>query len=65
MRLNQALAEKMMDVRLRDKLLAEGKLSKNQMNDAYKSMPDESNNVKYVQLDENKKNVEDPSANPQ
>lgn len=48
MRLSRALEEKLMDVRLRDKLLAEGKLTKEEVNKYLDSMSDEIKNATYT-----------------
>jgi hypothetical protein len=40
-RLNKALEDKQLDVRLRDKLVTEGKLTKSQVEEYYKSLPDD------------------------
>ena len=41
MRLNKALEDKQLDVRLRDKLITEGKLPKSKVDEYYKSLPDD------------------------
>ncbi len=41
MRLSRALQEKQMDVRLRDKLMSEGKLTKKQVEEITKALPDD------------------------
>lgn len=51
MRLSRALTEKLMDVRLRDKLLAEGKLTKEEVKKFLDSTADEAKNATYT--DEN------------
>jgi polyhydroxyalkanoate synthesis regulator phasin len=51
MRLSRALVEKLMDVRLRDKLLAEGKITKEDVKKFLDSTPDEQKNAAYT--DEN------------
>ncbi len=51
MRLSRALQEKLMDVRLRDKLLAEGKVSKEEVKKFLDSIADEAKNASYT--DEN------------
>lgn len=51
MRLSRALQEKLMDVRLRDKLLAEGKLTKEEVQKFLASTADEAKNATYT--DEN------------
>lgn len=48
MRLGRALTEKLMDVRLRDKLLAEDKLSKEEVKKFLDSIPDEAKNASYT-----------------
>ena len=48
MRLSRALQEKLMDVRLRDKLLAEGKVTKEDVKKFLDSMPDEAKNASYT-----------------
>ena len=45
MRLGSALQEKLMDVRLRDKLLAEGKISKAEVNKFMEKLTDDANNA--------------------
>lgn len=51
MRLSRALQEKLMDVRLRDKLLAEGKITKEEVKKFLDSTADEAKNASYT--DEN------------
>ena len=46
MELKQALDDKIMDYRLRDRLLGEGKITKDQVDTYLKQLPDESVNVK-------------------
>jgi polyhydroxyalkanoate synthesis regulator phasin len=48
MRLSRALQEKLMDVRLRDKLLAEGKLTKEEVKKFLDTMGDETKNATYT-----------------
>ncbi|MBC7714096.1 MAG: hypothetical protein H7177_12205 [Rhizobacter sp.] len=48
MRLSRALTEKLMDVRLRDKLLAEGKLSKEEVKKFLDGIADEQKNSSYT-----------------
>lgn len=48
MRLSRALEEKLMDVRLRDKLVAEGKLTKEQVDKYLAGIPDESKNLIFT-----------------
>lgn len=49
MRLSRALTEKLMDVRLRDKLLAEGKLTKEEVKKYLDTMNDESKNATFTE----------------
>jgi polyhydroxyalkanoate synthesis regulator phasin len=49
MRLSRALQEKLMDVRLRDKLLAEDKISKEEVKKFLDSIADESKNASYTE----------------
>ncbi len=46
MELKQALDDKIMDYRLRDRLLGEGKVTKDQVDTYLKQLPDESKNIK-------------------
>ncbi len=48
MRLSRALQEKLMDVRLRDKLLAEGKLTKEEVKKFLDGITDETKNASYT-----------------
>jgi len=48
MRLAKALREKLNDVRLRDKFLGEGKLSKDQIDKYLQGLPDDENNVAFT-----------------
>jgi hypothetical protein len=48
MRLSEALKVKLMDVRLRDKLLTEGKLTKKQIEDFLSKLADERDNATYT-----------------
>ena len=48
MRLSRALTEKLMDVRLRDKLLAEGKITKEDVKKFLDQMADETKNSNYT-----------------
>lgn len=45
MKLRIALDEKLMDVRVRDRLLAEGKVTKKEIDDFLASLPDDSANI--------------------
>ena len=49
MRLSKALKEKMTDLRLRDKFLAEGKLSHGQFDDYLKKLKDDTDNATFVE----------------
>lgn len=49
MRLSRALEEKVMDVRLRDKLVAEGKLTKDQVEKYLAGIADETKNAIYTE----------------
>lgn len=44
MRLSRALAEKQMDLRLRDKLITEGKITKTELDKYLKSLSDDTSN---------------------
>lgn len=48
MRLSRALKEKIMDVRLRDKLIAEGKVTKAQADEYLSSLEDQAENLLYT-----------------
>ena len=48
MRLSRALEEKMMDVRLRDKLVAEGKLTKEEVKKYLDGISDDTKNATYT-----------------
>ncbi len=54
MKLRLALAEKLVDVRVRDRLVAEGKLSKEELKKHLDSLPDDSKNA--VPLDQEEAN---------
>ncbi len=45
MRLNQALEEKKLDVRLRDRLVADGKVSHGDVQNYLQNLPDDGENV--------------------
>ncbi len=49
MRLSRALQEKLMDVRLRDKLLAEGKVTKEEVKKFLDNLADEAKNATYTE----------------
>ncbi len=48
MRLAKALSEKILDVRLRDKLLAEGKLTKKELDKLLEKLEDDSKNARFA-----------------
>ncbi|MBT7610112.1 MAG: hypothetical protein HN576_10165 [Bacteriovoracaceae bacterium] len=48
MRLSRALNDKIMDLRLRDKFVHEGKVTKSQLDDFLKSLPDDAVNAASV-----------------
>lgn len=48
MRLARALKEKIYDIRLRDKLVAEGKIEKEDIEKFLKELPDESANLRHT-----------------
>jgi polyhydroxyalkanoate synthesis regulator phasin len=52
MRLSRALDEKLMDVRLRDKLVGEGKLSKEQVQKYLDGLSDEQKNAAWTNSEE-------------
>jgi polyhydroxyalkanoate synthesis regulator phasin len=52
MRLSRALQEKLLDVRLRDKLVGEGKLSKEDVQKFLDSLPDETKNATWTDPDD-------------
>lgn len=52
MRLSRALQEKIMDVRLRDKLIAEGKISKDEVKKFLDNLPDEAKNATWTDTEE-------------
>ena len=51
MKLRQALEEKLLDVRLRDRLLAEGKITKEQIEKALKNLPDDADKAVALESD--------------
>lgn len=53
MRLSTALDDKKLDLRLRDKLLAEGKLSQKDMEEYIKNLPDDASNATQTAEEEN------------
>ncbi len=50
MKLCQALADKMADVRLTDKLLAAGRLSTEQVNKMMNDLPDDSSRMTFTEV---------------
>ncbi len=53
MKLRLALEEKLLDVRLRDRLTAEGKLSKEELKKFLDSIPDDAKNAVSLEQEEN------------
>lgn len=51
MRLARALEEKLMDVRLRDKLIAEGKITREQVRDYLQKLDDATKNATFTEDD--------------
>lgn len=58
MKLRLALEEKLMDVRVRDRLLADGKITKDDVQKYLDSLPDESANAVPLDSEEAKNNVQ-------
>ncbi|HLT23079.1 MAG TPA: hypothetical protein VKZ84_06540 [Bacteriovoracaceae bacterium] len=56
MKLRLALEEKLLDVRLRDRLLAEGKISKEEVEKFLNSIPDDQSNATALVQDESAEN---------
>jgi polyhydroxyalkanoate synthesis regulator phasin len=54
MKLRLALEEKLMDARLRDRLVSEGKISKEEVKKYLDSLPDETKNAVPLDHEENK-----------
>lgn len=59
MKLGMALKEKLMDIRLRDKLLADGKISQNEIDQYLASLNDDNQNVAHVEVAEDSLNNND------
>lgn len=59
MRLSKALEDKLMDIRLRDKLIAEGKLTKAELDKYISSLSDDSSIAAYTDEKESKKESEE------
>ncbi|MBY0515764.1 MAG: hypothetical protein K2P81_02570 [Bacteriovoracaceae bacterium] len=51
MKLRQALEEKLLDVRLRDRLLAENKISKEEIEKMKKNLPDDADRAVALESD--------------
>lgn len=51
MKLRQALEEKLLDVRLRDRLLAEGKITKEEIQKVLKGLPDDADKAVALESD--------------
>ena len=60
MRLSDALKEKLMDVRLRDKWLADGKISKEELNEYLKNLSDDANKMSYTESSQNNSTLNTP-----
>lgn len=58
MKLRLALEEKLMDVRVRDRLLAEGKITKEEVKKYLDSMADEGKNAVPLDQDEASRNIQ-------
>ncbi len=58
MRLERALKEKLMDIRLRDKYVSSGKLSSKDLGSYLKDLSDDSGNIKVIDMDEKSKSSE-------
>jgi exopolyphosphatase/pppGpp-phosphohydrolase len=58
MKLKMALDEKQLDVRLRDRLVAEGKLTKEALDKALNALPDDAKNAVEMGNEESNKNVQ-------
>lgn len=59
MSLSKALKEKQLDVRLRDKLLAQGRLKNEELETYVKSLTDDSNKMSIIKQDNRNKNSEE------
>lgn len=55
MKLRMALDDKLMDVRLRDRLVSEGKVTKSQVDEYIASLGDEEGN--YIKVEDNKEST--------
>jgi len=50
MKLRKALDEKKLDLRIQDKMLRDGKLSKEQVEESNKNLPDDEKNSKLIEV---------------
>lgn len=64
MRLSRALKDKIMDVRLRDKLLAEGKITQAQVEEFLGSLEDDTKNLSFTSAESKKSSakIEEPAV---
>jgi len=60
MRLKKALDEKLMDVRIRDKHLMEGKVSRAQVDEFLAKLPDDTNNLGHTEGRETRPEITPP-----
>lgn len=58
MRLSRALKDKIMDLRLRDKLIREGKITKAQLDEYLNTLEDDQDRMTYTDSDERREEVE-------
>lgn len=58
MKLRLALEEKLLDVRVRDRLLAEGKITKEEIKKFLENLPDEGKNAVPLDQEEASKNLQ-------
>jgi len=58
MRLSKALKDKLLDLRLRDKLLVEGKVTQKEVDEFLKTLPDDGGNLTYTDKVEDAKATE-------
>ena len=57
MRLSRALKDKLMDVRIRDKLLFQGKITKEQVDKYMAELGDDNNNMTLTESNEKKRDI--------
>lgn len=57
MRLSDAIKDKLMDIRVKDKLLADGKITKEDVETYYKNLPDMESEATFYDLFEDKRRV--------